>query len=64
VTKVKVEKAGQALVPNTEFAKMLGVSTRTLWTWADEGILPAPTVIRGRKYWDPAVRPKAEATPA
>ena len=64
MTKVKVEKAGQALVPNTEFAKMLGVSVRTLWTWEEEGILPAPTVIRGRKYWDPSVRPKSEASSA
>lgn len=64
MTKVKVEKAAQVLVPNTEFAKMIGVTVRTLWNWEAQGILPPATIIRKRKYWDPSVRPKTEATPA
>lgn len=64
MTKVKIEKAAAVLVPNTEYAKMIGVSVRTLWNWVEAGILPAPTIIKKRKYWDPTVRPKTEATHA
>ena len=28
-----------------------GVTRMTVWRWVKAGILPAPTVIRGRNYW-------------
>lgn len=28
-----------------------GISQMTLWRWTRDGIIPPPTLIRGRKYW-------------
>jgi hypothetical protein len=28
-----------------------GISTMTIWRWVRDGIIPEPTVIRGRNYW-------------
>jgi len=28
-----------------------GISRMTLWRWLRAGIVPAPIVIRGRRYW-------------
>lgn len=49
------------LVPNTEYARRIGVTTRTLFNYDRLGLLPAPKVIRGRKYRDPNVLPKLDA---
>ena len=32
-----------------------GISDMTVWRWRKEGILPPPTVIRGRNYWPASV---------
>lgn len=35
-----------------ELRDLFGVSDMTIWRWwAQAGILPKPTVIRGRNYW-------------
>jgi DNA-binding transcriptional MerR regulator len=50
------------LVPNTEYARLIGVTPRTLFNYdARGGILPPPTIINGRKYRDPDVMPTADA---
>jgi len=30
------------------------ISGMTLWRWERDGVIPAPTVIRGRKFWNRA----------
>jgi hypothetical protein len=64
-TKVKVEGAAEAvLVPNSVYAKMIGVSPRTLWNYEQRGILPPAKKINKRKFWDPNVRPKLDTETA
>lgn len=46
------------LVPNQEYARMLGVSARTLYNYDKAGILSPPKVINGRKFRDPMELPK------
>lgn len=36
-----------------DLADVLGVSTRTIENWVNEGILPAPTKLGNRVYWHP-----------
>ncbi len=31
-----------------------GISQMTLWRWTRDGVIPQPTVIRGRKFWNRA----------
>lgn len=40
------------LVNAATLATMLQVSTRTLSTWSNEGIIPKPVKIKGRVFWD------------
>ena len=48
------------LVPNTEYAAMIGVSTRTLYSYEVQGILTPAKRINGRKYRDPRERPRSQ----
>lgn len=36
-----------------DLADVLGVCTRTIDNWVNEGILPASTKLGGRAYWHP-----------
>ena len=40
------------------FARLHGVSPKTLDRWIERGVLPAPTYISGRKYFDVDVVPQ------
>lgn len=31
-----------------------GISQMTLWRWQKDGVIPEPTVIRNRKFWNRA----------
>lgn len=53
-----MKKVEPRLVPNTEYAQMIGVSTRTLWNYEAKGILSPAKRIRGRKYRDPNELPR------
>jgi hypothetical protein len=37
----------------TDAADVLGISIRTLENWLNDGRLPKPTSIAGRRYWHP-----------
>jgi DNA-binding transcriptional MerR regulator len=45
--------------PARETAARLGVCTKTVDRWVEAGILPEPTRINGRKYFDAGVEPVA-----
>ena len=48
------------LVPNREYARLIGVTPRTVYNYEQRGILPPPTVINGRKFRDPDVLPRGD----
>ena len=48
------------LVPNQEYARRIGVTSRTLFNYVARGILPQPHIINGRKFWDPLVLPRRD----
>ena len=52
------DPAVQKLVPNSVFARMMGVTPRTLANWEKRGVISPAEKINNRKYWDPATRPK------
>lgn len=45
-------------IPNTKKAEQLGVTTRTLRTWEEKGILPPSTRINGRRYHNADAMPQ------
>ena len=54
------DKTCQAkLEPARKTADRFGVCTKTIDRWVEDGILPAPTRIRGRKYFSADVEPAA-----
>ena len=52
----------QRLIPNEQYARLIGVTPRTLYNYVERGILPQPTIINGRKFWDPETLPRSDAT--
>jgi hypothetical protein len=45
-------------IPFAEFARIWGVSTRTLDRWIEQKILPEPERINSRKYFSSDVTPR------
>jgi hypothetical protein len=63
--KVVIERStSQRLVPNTEYARSIGVTARTLWNYEAKGILTPAKRINGRKYRDPNELPRFDAAGA
>jgi hypothetical protein len=60
----KPNKRGRRRESHSVFAERLGVSPRTVDRWIEQGILPQPDYVRGRKYWDPATKPRRDADAA
>jgi DNA-binding transcriptional MerR regulator len=52
------------LETHRQFAERHGVSTRTVDRWSEDGILPEPVRIRGRKYWPSTVEPQRDGETA
>jgi len=46
-----VQSDDSLITAGTACALAGGVSRMTLWRWREAGIIPAPTVIRGRNYF-------------
>lgn len=42
---------GKLLLGLREVSKLLGVSPRSVWTWADEGKFPAPLELGRLRRW-------------
>ena len=42
---------GKLLLDIREVSKLLGVSTRAIWGWADEGKFPAPLELGRLRRW-------------
>jgi hypothetical protein len=51
----------QGLLTTKRVAEKFDVCTRTITRWAEAGVIPAPTRIRGRCYWSDEVTPRADA---
>jgi hypothetical protein len=49
-------------LPHSAKARQQGVSTRTLDRWVEEGRLPPPDYVAGRKYHRADSRPSVDAT--
>jgi len=47
----------------SNLAAQHGVSTRTLDRWAENGVIPPPEYINGRKYGDPDYTPRRDPGP-
>jgi hypothetical protein len=56
----KKMKRSKRRSPWSKLAQQHGVSTRTLDRWADDGIVPKPEIINGRKYGDPDAPPRLD----
>lgn len=54
----------QRLISNTEYARMIGVTTRTLYSYEAKGILTPSKIINGRKYRDPNELPRFDTEPS
>ncbi len=50
--------AQRVLVPSPQFARVRGITDRTVYNWEKSGILPAPVRINGRKYHYADTQPK------
>jgi len=57
--KTKTKKVQQR-EPWRRYAERRGVSTRTLDRWVENGIIPAPEYVRGRKYINPDTEPRQD----
>lgn len=58
-TTISIDSAqSTALVPNSRKATEWGVTTRAVYDWVRDGILPQPVRIRGRIYWPEGTTPK------
>jgi hypothetical protein len=52
------------LETHRKIAERYNVSTRTIDRWSENGILPEPVRIRGRKYWPGDVQPRRDGETA
>ncbi|MDP9089177.1 MAG: hypothetical protein M3O26_10620 [Pseudomonadota bacterium] len=58
MTDAKKPDVVRALVPNSVYAKIIGVTPRTLWNYEATGRLSPAKRINGRKFRDPNERPR------
>ena len=54
------KKREKRLESHRAFAERHGVSPRTIDRWATAGLLPKPTRINKRKYWNPNTQPRRD----
>jgi hypothetical protein len=59
----EVKERFQRREPWPQYAARHGRTTRTLDRWVEEGRIPPPEIINGRKYGNPDVAPKLDETP-
>lgn len=48
-------------LPHGRKAEQLGVSTRTLDRWIEDGVIAPPDYVNGRKYHDEDSRPRRDS---
>jgi len=53
-----------SLVTARKIAEANSVSVRTIERWTEDGILPPPVRINGRKFWPADTTPKRDAPEA
>jgi hypothetical protein len=58
VQRLNVVDADPLLVTNLAYARLIGVTSRTLYTYEQRGILSPSRKINGRKFRDPKEMPK------
>ncbi len=56
-----VEREATSLDPTRVVAQRHQVSIRTIERWTDDGILPPPMRINGRKFWPAGTIAKLDA---
>jgi predicted DNA-binding transcriptional regulator AlpA len=52
------------LIPHRRYAEAHGVSTKTIDRWVADGILPEPTRINARKYFQEGTEPRHDGESA
>jgi predicted DNA-binding transcriptional regulator AlpA len=55
------ESQPKRLVPHRRYAERHGVSTKTIDRWVADGILPEPTRINARKYFEEGTEPRRDS---